>query len=640
MVERLPNEIGLQSQISLQEQKKVFETLSQWGIKVKTEKLAEEAYVYGSVLYQKVFSRFSSDIDLFIVIPDEDDPFQNFDVLSKLRQELVGLSERICDNLLIESRKIVSVSTVTRYELHHGIHFARNSRAVYSVNRYRPVTSLLENEESEIAIGEPLSEEFLTTGFPVWAMIAEAQSHRDELVNGPDLTDALTLEHWPPKIISRAAYYLKHFDAGDDAPLEGEDSIGQGARHFLTMTEESEARVRNFFDMILDERTSRDGYDKVKALFMAFHLIATQAQRSAETLIRQKSQTLLSQSDNVFFREIIQSSGANWRCIDNCLELCRLSDEKNTGKLILTMKEHELNRSLKEDPPNIEDRLRFATAWEGGVRQVLTDAANNFPPTHQGFIASFKVCVSSIDSSHTLMPHKTDCALPENPLITVSPVNYWVFRNLNEEVCANRGNTRLQALRIEHLGMILKSGSNIYRFQWPSQLFIETVIILKDGTIPIFKKENSPMAKGRRTPISTCGTEVGLNWDSKQLEFGTTEITISYTTIASASLEQELKIDQNRHVKSCLLRSIVMQQAHLNCAVVVIVNLDMDEYQFRQHFDQTRQSNERRVYTNDLEFIRIDGILNRIHLDKSKGIWHQTGLYRLDEARQYLNINR
>ena len=89
-------------------------------------------------------------------------------------------------------------------------------------------------------------------------------------------------------------------------------------------------------------------------------------------------------------------------------------------------------------------------------------------------------------------------------------------------------------------------------------------------------KENQPLVRAAKQPRSEAAFRI-TNGNVAAIDFGTTGISVAYTTEAEKDKPNILKIDESQH-KLRVCNAILMKSNHLTCEVVEIGEAARDKY--------------------------------------------------------------
>lgn len=624
--------------ITQQQLQAVQSVLNQWSTDVTDLGIVNGVYLYGSLLRQQSFVPGRSDIDLLVELPSASTLEQRLQLLSTLKGEadrLETLLRDAFDGFRIAGR-LASISTATAYELENGIHFARNASNAFAALAFRPLPALtvdaIASERREVSVGNRLTHEFLEVGFPAWNVISYYQGLRNDYVNGSIDLDKRVQGVWPSKEVARGAYELLRLrDDSGQADEYGRDAVVMGTAEAVHAVAGEARQSHPELVQLVDPKKRGLVHYKVRHDLLMWDLLAREAQALATDLIGKKAMMAMRGANTAFFRELVEARATTHLAVDNSLRLVALS-----GRSLADGWPCEILRSNSSTEPeytfselDFENLSRIAAEWPDDIRQVLLDTArDDCRDGRSEFVSKTKVAFCGIDLSQLeVQPERM-------PKLSIRPLSYWIVRSLNFQIAMRPTDERLQKLRRRYLRELAQSGSHEYRWDWPSQLFVELVVILSDGYVPRLEKLGSPMAVKEGAPVYTCGPELGLDWknDLKRLADGTGLLDVQ--SAARRSVQQELGAELT--IADLSFFSLAIQQAHLNTGVLGCVWLDQTRYGFGKIFEQNRLRRARegvRAFGEDVRFISTDAIGDEITKGSNTNKWHQSALMRLHLAR-------
>lgn len=627
------------SAITPQQLQAVLSVLNQWSTDIRDAGLVSGVYLYGSLLREQTFLPGKSDIDLLVELPPASTPEHRLQLLTALKGEGDRLEAllRGAFNAVRLVGRLVGICTATAYELENGIHFARNASNAFAALAFRPLPAPIDDdgiasERTVVSVGNRLTHEFLEVGFPAWNVISYYQGLRNDYLAGLIKLEKRIRSSWPSKEIARGAYDLLRLrnDSGQ-AEDYGRDAVVMGTVEAGKLVADKVHQSHSGLVQLVDpNKRGLVDYLSRHDLLM-WDLLSREAQAIAGDLIGKKAMAAMRGANTAFFRELLDARATTHLAIDNSLRLVALP-----GLALADGWPCEILRSDAPMEPNyafdefdFDNLARIAAEWPDDIRRKLLDTArNDCDDGRAEFVSKTKIAFCGIDLS------QIEVQTERMPKLSVRPLSYWIVRSLNFQIAMRPTDEQLQALRRRYLKNLAQSGSHEYRWNWPSQMFVELVVILSDGWVPKLEKLGSPMAVKAGAPVYTCGPELGLDWekDLKRTAGGAHMLDIQ--AAARRAVQQELGASLT--IADLSFFSLAIQQAHLNTGILGCVWLDQTRFRFAEIFEETRLRREQdgvRAFGEGVTFISPDAIGEEVAKGKDTNKWHQSALMRLNFAR-------
>jgi len=251
----------------------------------------------------------------------------------------------------------------------------------------------------------------------------------------------------------------------------------------------------------------------------------------------------------------------------------------------------------------------------------------------------------------------------DRPALRVWPINHIVCEAFNRSLARDRLSA-LEEPAVRELWSacfrrLLRApgGGQVYRADFPSQLFVEFALVTSDGFVPLAIKDNPTSVyaeRGSPQEIWTCGIEDGPNWcDAVADPYADAVTELQFDNVVLKGLAREYKIRgaqvdkrgkkvlPNEKALDCNvlplagLFSLVVQTMHLNSALLGYCVLPITRNVLAEHLTSLPTRRSGGLIFDALDFVHLDDCHERVEKYRRSLRWHGTALMRLQQLVQH-----